>query len=170
MSWGPEELTLADSDLQHKKCNMETFLSWQQNSLLRGFQLSLCEKHSCKSRHRWKTLMSCAFSRKKQRQWWEMHSVVILLSVGCKCCTWGPHPWQGCRVAVWFSFIPWSIHRWLTLELRIWNQKASLKTTLNFTFSQLFVQSPNIPEENLGIFKKSWPPSANQHYCMYHYV
>lgn len=33
--------------------------------------------------------------------------------------TWGPHPWQGCRVAVWFSFMPWSMHRWLTFELRI---------------------------------------------------
>lgn len=51
----------------------------------------------------------------------------------CPCPTWGPHPWQGCRVAVWFSFTPWSIHRWLTLELRIWNRRASFIITLTFT-------------------------------------
>lgn len=45
-------------------------------------------------------------------------------SFWCPSGTWGPHPWQGCRVAVWFSFMPWSMHRWLTLELRIWKKKS----------------------------------------------
>lgn len=57
----------------------------------------------------------------------------------CPCPTWGPHPWQGCRVAVWFSFTPWSIHRWLTLELRIWNHRASFINPTHLHLSQSFV-------------------------------
>lgn len=37
--------------------------------------------------------------------------------------TCGPQPWQGCRVAVWFSLTPWSIHRWLAAEFRIWRKQ-----------------------------------------------
>lgn len=120
--------------LQQKKNAAQTFVPWQHNSLLRGVGPAYT---AADPRAAGEKNDLCVFVGESDR-----HHLFIF-----EVPTWGPHPWQGCRVAVWFSFIPWSIHRWFTLELRIWKM---LYSSLIYSICYYFISFLTVPVFSLA--------------------